>query len=550
MFKHNIMKKLLFLSILITGVLGIATTLTDDFEISKNLEIYSNIYRNLNVYYVDEVDPEKLMENGLEAMLNSMDPYTTYIPAEEVEQFQSTITGRYGGLGASIFQQDGYVTIAEVYENSPAQKAGLRAGDKMKASEGKSLKGLSVREVSTQLRGLPGSQVEIEVIRPGQKETLKLKIEREEVNVKNIPYYGIMDGGIAYIALTAFTENAGKNVQSAFMELKDKQELKGVVLDLRGNTGGLLTEAVNVVNVFVERGEEVVSIKGRNKERHKRFQTLNKPVDTEIPLTVLIDERSASASEIVAGALQDKDRAVIIGQKSYGKGLVQNTFDLAYGAKLKMTTARYYVPSGRCIQSLNYKDGKAVEIPDSLRSRFVTEHGRVVLDGGGIQPDLEMKDASFDKIMQTLNKDQHIFNFAVEYRNANPSIADPKDFKLSDKDFEDFLAYLKAKNYDYSTETESALASLKKKAIAENYEAALSEEIKQMQQILKQDKLNVLKSIKAQLLLEIQKEIVLNYYLESGALKNMLQIDPEILKAKEILSDQESYKAILSPKKN
>lgn len=549
MFKNKKMpKRLLSLFVIMAGGFGLATTLTDDFEISKNLEIYSNIYRSLNVYYVDEVDPEKLMENGLEAMLNSMDPYTTYIPAEEVAQFQSTITGRYGGLGASIFQRDGYVTIAEVYENSPAQKAGLRAGDQMKAAEGKSLKDLSVREVSMQLRGLPGSLVDVEVIRPGEKNTLKLKIEREEVNVNNIPYYGILENDLAYIALTGFTENAGRNVQSAFMELKERTDLKGLVLDLRGNTGGLLTEAVNVVNVFVDRGEEVVSIKGRHKDRHRRFKTLNKAVDTEIPLVVLIDETSASASEIVAGALQDKDRAVIIGEKSFGKGLVQNTFDLAYGAKLKMTTARYYIPSGRCIQALNYKDGKAVGIPDSLRSRFVTEQGRVVYDGGGIQPDVELKDKTFKKIKRSLAKDQHVFNFAVAYRNAHPDIGDPASFKLGDKDFEDFLAYLKANNYDYSTETETALKEFEKRVNQENYKEVLGDELEKIEEILQKDKQEVLKSIKKPLLLELQKAIALNYFLESGALQNMLNIDPNVQKAKEILKEEEAYKAILSPK--
>ncbi len=547
--KKRILSKISVIIIGIGAFLGIATTLTDDFEISKNLEIYSNIYRNLNVYYVDEVDPEHLMENGLEAMLHSMDPYTTYISPEEVEQFQSTITGRYGGLGAAIFQKDGYVTIAEVYANAPAEKFGLRAGDQMKAADGASLKGLSVQEVSRRLRGVPGTEVEVEIIRPGEEKTLKIKITREEVKMKNIPYYGIMNNNVAYIALTAFTENAGKNVQSAFMELEEQQELKGVVLDLRGNTGGLLTEAVNVANVFLERGEEVVSIKGRHKDRQKRFKTLNKAVDTNIPLVVLIDERSASASEIVAGALQDKDRAVIVGQRSFGKGLVQNTFDLAYGAKLKLTTARYYIPSGRCIQALNYKDGKAVEIPDSLRSRFVTENGRVVLDGGGIQPDVELKDKTFDKILSSLLQGQYIFNYAIHYRNQHPKIEDPKNFKLSDQDFEDFVAYLKSQDYDYSTETEAALDQLESKIKLENYEKALQDDVKAMRQTLKEDKWAVLKSVKPLILIELQRAIALNYFLEKGMLENMLEVDPEIAEAQKILKDKAAYQKILSPKK-
>lgn len=541
---HKFRKKFLVPTIILSGVLGLATTLTDDFEIAKNLEIYSNIYRDLNIYYVDEIDPEILMRTGLESMLHSLDPYTTYIPAEEVEQFRSSITGHYGGMGATIAPQGQFAVISEVYENSPAYKIGLRAGDKLIAASGVSLKGKTVKEISLIMRGQAGTVIKAEIQRPGSEAPLFFDIKREDVNVNNLPFYDVLDGGIGYIALTTFTENAGKNVNSALMELKNKKQLKGLVLDLRGNTGGLLAEAVNVVNVFVNKGEDVVSIKGRDKEKQQIFKTLHAPVDTELPLVVLIDGNSASASEIVAGAIQDLDRGIIIGRKSYGKGLVQNTRDLPFGAKLKITTARYYIPSGRCIQSLQYKDGRPTTIADSLREAFKTKNGRTVYDGGGVTPDVAIQQDDFRKILNSLNRENLIFDYAVEYRIRHESIATAKDFKLGEADFKDFVGFLNRRNYNYITETEASLTALTKNAKLENYEVALSPQIEEMKKILEKDKRDMLETFKKELLFELQRRICLSYHLERGALQNATQSDPNILKALELLAS-EQYKAIL-----
>ena len=542
---HIFKKKFLVPTLILSGVLGLATTLTDDFEIAKNLEIYSNIYRDLNIYYVDEIDPEKLMETGLEAMLNSLDPYTTYIPAEEVEQFRSSITGHYGGMGATITSEGDYVIITELYEQAPAHKTGLRPGDKLIAANGQSLKGKNVKEISTIMRGKPGTVVKAEVQRPGVKESLFFEIKREEVNVNNLPHYEVLDGDIGYIALTTFTENAGKNVHSALMELKNKKQLKGIVLDLRGNSGGLLAEAVNVVNVFVNKGEEVVSIKGKEKDKQQIFKTLHNPVDTELPLVVLIDANSASASEIVAGAIQDLDRGVIVGAKSYGKGLVQNTRDLPFGAKLKITTARYYIPSGRCIQSLQYKDGQSKAIADSLREAFKTKNGRVVYDGGGVAPDLALQQDDFKKILNSLNQQRLIFDYAVDYRTRHDAIAAAKDFKLNEEDYKDFIGFLERRNYSYVTETERALINLEQKASDENYAEALNSQIEEMKEILKKGKSDMLEGFKKELLFELQRNICLNYHLERGALQNATKYDPAVLKSTELLNATNDYKAIL-----
>ena len=548
-FIHKIKNRLTIGLIVLFGLVGISTEL-NDFEIAKNLEIFSNIYGELNTFYVDEVDPELLMETGVDAMLSSLDPYTTYIPADEVAQFRSTITGKYGGVGASIIQGDGHVVVSMPYEGGPAQRAGLQIGDKMVEIEGENVVGSTIKEVSNKMRGLPNSEVNIKVKRFGQEELISIRLKREEIKVSNTPYAGMVNEHTAYIVLSTFSENAGKNVANALTKLKEEHDVKGVILDLRGNTGGLLTEAVNVANVFLDKGSLVVQIKGREKDRQQAFRTLNHPVDKEIPVCVLIDRNSASASEIVAGAIQDLDRGVIIGQRSYGKGLVQNTRDLSFGAKVKLTTARYYIPSGRCIQALKYKNGKPHQIVDTLRTSYQTKGGRPVYDGGGINPDVVIDNESFLKIMSTLNQELYLFDFAASYKAKHATIAQPNAFKLTDKDFEDFLKFLKDRGYLYKTETERLVENLEEKAANEDYAAVVKDELKEIKSILSNSRQGELRKQKERLMHVLQWYIVSHYYFEKGAIEAAVSFDLDIKKANSIFGDPAAYKKILTEGKS
>lgn len=541
---HQLKNKTILGLVIVFGLLGISTEL-NDFEIAKNLEIFSNIYRELNTFYVDEVDPEYLMETGVNAMLNSLDPYTTYIPADEVAQFRSTITGKYGGVGASILKGKEHIIISLPYENGPAQKAGLKVGDRMLEIDGKNVVGATMQEISTQMRGVPNSDVTIKVARDAVKEPLSFTLTREEIKVSNTPYYGMLEGETAYIVLNSFSENAGKNVANALTTLKEKHTVKGVILDLRGNTGGLLTEAVNVANVFLDKGSMVVQIKGRDKETQQVFRTLNNPIDNTVPVCVLIDKSSASASEIVAGAIQDLDRGIIVGQRSYGKGLVQNTRDLSFGAKIKLTTARYYIPSGRCIQALRYKNGKPEQIADSLQTPYQTMGGRSVYAGGGIKPDVFVDNAAFLKIMSTLNEDLYLFDFAADYELKHKTIAQPSEFQLTDKDFDAFLTFLKEKGYTYKTETELLLEELEVKAQKEAYSNVVQSELDDIRTILSSSGEEELRKQKGRLMHLLQRYIVTRYYYEKGSLETGVRSDEEIKAAQKILADKASYEQVL-----
>lgn len=545
---HQLKNKTILGLVLVFGLFGISTEL-NDFEIAKNLEIFSNIYRELNTFYVDEVDPEYLMETGVNAMLHSLDPYTTYIPADEVAQFRSTITGKYGGVGASILKGKEHIIISLPYENGPAQKAGLKVGDRMLEIDGKNVVGASIRDISTQMRGVPNSDVTIKVARNAVEEPLSFTLTREEIKLTNTPYYGMLEDHTAYIVLNSFSENAGKNVAKALTQLKETHEVHGVILDLRGNTGGLLTEAVNVANVFLDKGSMVVQIKGRDKATQQVFRTLNNPIDREVPVCVLIDKNSASASEIVAGAIQDLDRGIIIGQRSYGKGLVQNTRNLSFGAKIKLTTARYYIPSGRCIQALHYKNGKPEQIVDSLQTPYETMSGRSVYAGGGINPDIILDNTAFLKIMSTLNKDLYLFDFAAAYELKHKTIAEPAAFQLTDKDFENFLAFLKERGYRYKTETEVLLEQLEAKATKEAYATVMQPELDDIRKTLLAADQEELKKQKGPLMHVLQRYIVTRYYYEKGALETGIRLDEDIQAAQKVLTNAASYDQILKPTK-
>lgn len=541
---NKIKYRVCFFLVLLLGMCGISTQL-NDFEISKNLEIFSNIYRELNTYYADEIDPEYLMETGANAMLHSLDPYTTFIPADEVEAFNSSISGQYGGIGTAVFRGKNYVTISLPYENSPAQKAGLKVGDKIIAIDGKSMKNKPMAEVSNAMRGMPNTPVKVQVKRPDTDQSIEVELKREVIQVSNTPYVGMLEDGIGYINLSTFSSNAGSNVANALEQLHSNNKLNGVVLDLRGNTGGLLTEAVNVVNVFVPKGNIVVKIKGRDKARDRVFRTLNPSVDTRIPLVVLIDKTSASASEIVAGAIQDLDRGVIIGQRSFGKGLVQNTRDLPSGAKIKLTTARYYIPSDRSIQALEYSNGQPRQIADSLRVAYETKGGRKVYDGGGITPDIIISKKAYYPIQSSLLKDNHIFEYAVDYHYKNKAIPSLEKFEINDKTFEDFVSFVKDRGFNYETNTEQILAKLKKKVEKETYTEILDSELKAIKTVVNRTGEQELRNQKQFLMNDLQRQIAATYYARKGAILAGLKNDLEAAKALEVLKNSNEYNRIL-----
>lgn len=529
------------------GFLGLATQYTDEFEIAKNLEIFSNIYREVHTYYVDELQSEKVMRTGINAMLGSLDPYTVYIPAEETEQFQSTISGKYGGVGASVQTIEGKIYITDVYENSPAQKAGIQIGDQLIAAAGQNLQNKQVKDLSLHLRGTPGTEVQVEVIRWGETAPKKLSIRREEILLPNVPQFTMLPNNTAYIALSTFSENAGKNVSNALQTLRGSQRVERIILDLRGNTGGLLNEAVNVANVFLPKNQLVVQIKGREIDNHQRFTTLNNPVDTSTQLIVLIDHRSASASEIVAGALQDLDRAVIVGERSFGKGLVQTTKELGHGAKLKITSSRYYIPSGRCIQANQYKDGKPVAVADSLRAKFKTRNGRTVLDGGGIAPDLNISNEQRSKLVESLQRGQHFFRFANDYRQRNSNAQpDAKKFRLTDSDFEQLRSQLKKYNFAFANESDKLIEDLEKKAKEEKLYDKLKSDIEDMRRALTAEKDAILNQHKSSLLFMLENDILRRYAGDKAAREHALAFDPTIQRALDLLQDKKAFEKLLT----
>ncbi len=534
----------------ITGAGVLSFSFVDEyFEISKNLDIFTNIYKEVHTYYVDDVEPGKLMRTGIDAMLESLDPYTQYYSESETEDYRFQITGQYGGIGAVISVKGDYVIINEPYEGSPAQKAGLRAGDVLLEADGKSLKGMRTDEVSKLLKGSPGTDVKVKIRR--YTEEFNVNITRDQIQIKDVPYHGMINSGVGYIRLQGFHSGAGDQVKNALIDLKKNPGLTGVVLDLRGNPGGLLHEAINVVNVFVGKDQLVVSTKGKVTELNRDYRTLNSPVDTEIPLVVLVNSRSASASEIVSGTIQDLDRGVVLGQRTFGKGLVQSTRPLKYGTQLKITTQKYYTPSGRCIQALDYsnrnEDGSVGSIPDSLKQAFKTKNGRTVYDGGGIEPDVKEDLDKFSKIAISLLAKQIIFDFAVEYRSTHETVADARDFRITEEDWNHFLEFIKDKDYAYQTDTEKELEQFAEKAKAEGYYDAVSKNYEQMQDALNHDKkADVLKN-KAEIKRLIEEEIVRHYYLQKGRFEYGFTTDREMEAAVKVLSDSTRINTLLKP---
>lgn len=524
---------------------------SNDFEISKNLEILSDIYKQLDLNYVDEISHGELIKTGIDKMLESLDPFTNYIAESDIEDYKLMTTGQYGGIGALIHKQGDFVVVSEPYENFPAQKSGLLPGDKILEVDGQSAKGKSTDDVSKILKGEPGTTIKLLIERGGTPEPFQVSLQRENIKIDNIPYYSMLNEHIGYIKLSGFTQNASSEVKKAFISLKEKNDMKGLIFDLRGNGGGLLNEAVDIVNIFTDKGELVVSTKGKETARNKSYYTTNNPEDLEIPIVVLVDESSASASEIVSGALQDLDRAVILGQRTYGKGLVQNVFPVSYNAQVKITVAKYYIPSGRCIQAIDYShkniNGVASKIPDSLISEFKTKNGRKVYDGGGIEPDVYSDTNTISPITMALFSKFIIFDYANKFAREHDSIAPPKQFTITDEIYNDFTQYVtNLSSFDYTTGSEQTLKKLKEIAEKEEYFDQIKSEIDQLQAKLIHNKNEDLISHRDEISEIMKIEIVSRYYYQKGKVESSLETDPEIKQAIRLIEEKNQYSAILS----
>lgn len=523
----------------------------NDFEIAKNVDIFVTVLRELNAKYADEITPGDLTKTAIDAMLASLDPYTNYYPENQLEDVKMLTTGQYGGIGAIIQQRDNHVIISEIFADAPAHKAGLLAGDVILKIDGKSAEGKSSNDVSTILKGQPGSRIHLEVLRPTSQKTLSFSIERKEVKLPNISYYGMIDNNIGYIKLDQFTENAGAEVKAAFLELKSKG-MEKVVLDLRNNGGGLEQEAVNLMNIFVDANITIATNRGKIPEQNRAFKTRTAATDKEMPVVVLINEYSASASEIVAGAFQDLDRGVIVGKKSYGKGLVQNIVPLSYNSTMKITVAKYYIPSGRCIQNIDYfhKDTLSPQPnkSDSLATPFKTKNGRTVYDKGGIEPDIVTDTVEASNILFALIVNNLIFDFANEYHATHPTIAPATEFAVDEELYAAFKDFLKNKAYDYTTETEEMLKKLQVSAQTEHYFDKIEKAYQEMEALIQKEKREDLNTYQAEISDYLASEIVVRYYHQKGRIAYQLSIDPDIAKAKEILNDTAGYRAILKLK--
>jgi len=521
------------------------------FEISKNMEIFASVYKDVNLLYVDELNPSKIMTTGIDAMLESLDPYTNYIPEDNIEDFRTQLTGQYGGIGAVIGERNKKVIILMPYENFPANKAGLQIGDEIISVDGVLTTGKNTSDVSKLLRGQAETPVKVKIKRFNQEQTFDVMLVRQKIKISNVPYYGMINSNTGYIKLSDFTHDASVEVRKALVELK-KKEATQIILDLRGNPGGLLNEAVNVSNIFIPKDKLVVSTKGKVSEWNKKYITEAAPDDINIPLVVLVSGRSASAAEIVAGVIQDYDRGIVIGQRSYGKGLVQTTRELPYNSQIKITTAKYYTPSGRCIQAIDYAnrnaDGSVAKIPDSLKVAFKTQNGRLVYDGGGVTPDLPITLDSIASITISLVTKSLIFDYATAYHASHPSIGDAKAFNLTDKDYQDFVSWLKGKDYTYTTKVEKTLDEMTRQAKQEKYYDAMQGQLDELKKVITKDKENDLVKFEAQIKEYLEEDIASRYYLQKGIIEASFDNDEDIQAALDVFNNKTKYTSILSGK--
>ncbi|SFQ42030.1 S41 family peptidase [Hymenobacter arizonensis] len=549
----TIRKKLL--ATLALGTLGLVSfrAASDNeryFEIAKNLDIFVTLFKEVNTYYVDEITPAKLVKTGIDGMLRSLDPYTNYIPEDDIEDFRTMTTGQYGGIGASVVKRNGKTIVQSAYEGYPAQKAGLLPGDEILNINGVVVDKKTNSDISKLLKGQANSVVKLMVTRYGQTQPVQIDITRDRIQVDNVPYIGMIAGDVGYFQLGGFTVDAGKEVRMAVNKLKE-QGAKKIVFDIRDNPGGLLNEAVNISNLFIDKGLDVVSTKGKVTEWNKTYKALDQPLDTQIPVAIITSNRSASASEIVSGVLQDYDRAVLVGERTFGKGLVQATRPLSYNSQLKVTTAKYYIPSGRCIQEIDYAhradDGTLGKFPDSLRTAFKTNAGRTVYDGGGVAPDIEVQDREIADITRILLQKSYLFDYATRYRAEHATIAPARQFKLSDPEYQKFVNYLQGKNISYSTDAEKALTELGKKVKDDKHYDDVKLELESIRKKVTVNKANDLQRFKPEIKELLEQEIVSRYYFEKGRTEAGFDDDPNIIAAVAVLNDPNRYAALLKP---
>src|ERR1700761_2316790 len=541
-------KKWGFAAGLVLLAVGIWSFDDDLFQIAKNLDVFSSVYKEVNINYVDDINSAKMLKTGVDAMLDGLDPYTEFVPESEIEEYKlHYVSTQYGGIGAGIFAREGKVYVSDVFQGFPAQKGDIRAGDQLVKINNIDLTGKNNDQVSQLLKGTKGASIKL-LIKRGDTEPVEKNLLRDEIKQPNVTFYGMVDGNMGYIKLDKFLENSYDEVNDALVNIK-KNNPNGIILDLRSNGGGILQDAVKIVNLFVPKGVEVVSQKGKVKEKNFTYSTQNTPVEPNLPLVVLVNGRSASASEIVAGSLQDLDRAVIIGQRSYGKGLVQQTFNLPYNSLVKITIAKYFIPSGRCVQEIDYThrkdDGSVVKVADSLMHEFKTKDGRSVYDGGGVYPDIAVKQEHFANVTQSLVSKLLIFDYATIYRNKHNKIGDPRDFHLTDAEYNDFVKYLSDKNYSYTTGTEKMVNNLKTEATKEKQFDNIQAEYDALKAKLASSKKNDLQQNKDEIKQVLENEIASRYYYEKGRYETNFKYDKELAQSIKIMQDKNQVAAIL-----
>ena len=546
----KIKKLVIILSITIVGIVGYNFT-EDYFEVSKNLDVFATLFRELNIYYVDDTKPGQLMKTGIDAMLSSLDPYTVYYPESDIEEYKFMTTGQYGGIGASVREIDDKVVITEVYEGAPAQKSGVEVGDVIVAVNGIIIDKKNSEDISKFLKGQPGSTVKLSLKHYGNSTPTDFNIKREEIKLKDVPYSGMLNDQVGYIKLTGFTQDAAKEVKEAYTKLKTENKCSSLILDLRGNPGGLLQQAVDIVNLFIDKGQIVATTKGKIKEWDNTLKAVNNPIDTQIPIVVIVDRNSASASEVVSGALQDLDRAVVIGERTYGKGLVQQTRNLVYNSALKVTVAKYYIPSGRCIQALDYStkdlDGAVLKVPDSLVTAFKTKGGRIVYDGAGIMPDIKIAEETMSHLAFALISKNHIFDYANYYYSKNKNLKlNARTFSLSDSDYQEFISMVKKGDYKYETDSEKELERFKELAQDDKKFEDVEKEYTALLNRLKESKKDDFMKFKDEVKQLLEIEIVSRYNFESGKLEANIKYDKDISTALQLISNDAKIKSILT----
>lgn len=523
------------------------------FEIAKNLDILATLFREVNTYYVDEVDPGNLMKTGIDAMLSSLDPYTNYISEDQIEDFRTMTTGQYGGIGAIIGQRNDDIVVIMPYQGDPADEAGLKAGDKILKIDDIDISDKNTNDVSKLLKGQANTNIDLTIMRYGEEEPRVFKVKRKKIKIDNIPYHGMLNDEVGYIRLTDFSIGAYSEVRTAFEDLQ-KSGMKKLIFDLRDNPGGSLTEAVKICSIFLPTGSKVVETKGKYEKNNSTYNTLNPPLDTaDIPLVILTSESSASASEIVAGVMQDYDRGVVIGNRTFGKGLVQMTRPLVYNSQLKVTTSRYYIPSGRCIQAIDYskkgENGNGEEMPDSLRARFQTAGGRIVYDGKGIKPDFKVERDPPGPISVSLMNKNLIFDYATKYYYSHPEIAQADKFEISDEEYAEFVSWLSDKDYSYTTDVEKTIEELINEAKAEKYYEHISDEIYTLKSTVENNKKTDLQLFKEEVKELLEQEIVSRYYYQEGMVQASFDWDNDIIKSLELFSSMDIYESTLQARK-